>query len=90
MGREFIAQVPGVTMSSLNNEDIAELLNWMLIANSKDQLPEKFTLYTAAEISELRKTPNRDPLKDRVRILDIVAKDYAPLAIELEADGYAY
>ncbi len=89
-GRGYIAQVPGVTMSSLKNDDLAELLNWMLLANSKEQLPASFKPYTTAEVAELRKTPSRDPLAERTEILDDVATQLPILADEIERDGYAY
>ncbi len=89
-GREFIAQVPGVTMSSLDNEELSELLNWMVRAYSEEQLPEQFEPYTSAEIAQLRKTPNPDPLGQRNSILDVVAEGLPVLADEIATDGYAY
>lgn len=89
-GRDFIAQVPGVTMSSLDNEELSELLNWMVRAYSAEQLPDKFIPYTADEIASLRKTPNPDPLGQRNEILDVVAEQLPALADEIAADGYAY
>ena len=89
-GRDFIAQVPGVAMSSLNDDDLAELLNWMLQANSGEQLPDDFMPYSAKEVSVLRKTPNGDPLGQRNGILDAVAEQLPELAAEIETSGYAY
>lgn len=89
-GREFIAQVPGVTMSSLDNEELSELLNWMVRAYSADQLPDEFIPYTANEIESLRRSPRTDPLGERTGILDTVAETLPVLAVEIEADGYAY
>jgi len=89
-GRKFIAQVPGVTMSSLDNEELSELLNWMVRAYSEEQLPRQFMPYTSDEIEQLRKTPNPDPLGQRNSILDMVAEGLPELAEEIATDGYAY
>ncbi len=89
-GRDFIAQVPGVTMSSLNNADLSELLNWLVKAYSADQLPEAFVPYSAKEIASLRQSPNNDPLSERIEILDAVAETLPVLATEIETHGYAY
>ena len=89
-GRKFIAQVPGVTMSSLDDEELTELLNWLVRAYSEEQLPSQFVPYTSEEIAELRKTPNLDPLGKRNSILDLVAKGLPVLADEIATSGYAY
>lgn len=54
-GREFLVQVPGSANSSLNDADLAELLNWMLASMSFEQLPVDFNAYTESEVTELRR-----------------------------------
>ena len=54
-GREFLIQVPGSAYSSLASDQLAELLNWMLLRLSADEVPENFKHYTANEVNELRK-----------------------------------
>jgi cytochrome c553 len=58
-GREYLARVPGVATSPLNDADLAELLNWMLWRFDPEHMPADFRVYGAAEVGELRKRPLR-------------------------------
>jgi mono/diheme cytochrome c family protein len=58
-GREYLARVPGVATSALSNEDLAEVLNWLLWRFDKDNLPSNFQPFSAAEVGELRTRPLR-------------------------------
>jgi hypothetical protein len=58
-GREYLVRVPGVAASPLRNDDLAEVLNWMLWRFDKDDLPSTFKPYTASEIAQLRTRPLR-------------------------------
>jgi cytochrome c553 len=58
-GREYLGRVPGVATSSLSNDDLAELINWMLWRFDKEDLPRTFQPFTAAEIGRLRASPLR-------------------------------
>lgn len=59
-GREYLVQVPGSANASVNDAQLAELLNWMLPSISADQLPKNFKPYTEAEIKALRYSPEED------------------------------
>ena len=56
-GREFIAQVPGVANAPISNEELAGVMNWMLLNFSAKELPTPFKPYSADEVGELRKAP---------------------------------
>jgi mono/diheme cytochrome c family protein len=56
-GRAYLAQVPGVAMSAVSDDDLAQMLNWLLKTYSAAQLPPGFKDYTGAEVSELRRNP---------------------------------
>ena len=58
-GREYLGRVPGVATSPLSNDDLAEVLNWMLWRFDAPHIPADFTPYTAAEIGALRTQPLR-------------------------------
>jgi hypothetical protein len=58
-GREYLGRVPGVATSPLSNEDLSEVMNWMLWRFDKEHLPANFQPYTAAEIGRLRGAPLR-------------------------------
>ena len=72
-GREFVVQVPGVATAQLADEEIAELLNWLLVRYSEQQLPENYVPYTAAEVGALRRTPVSDPAERRRELLRGIA-----------------
>lgn len=56
-GREYLVRVPGSANAYLNDEELAEVLNWMIKEFSEDSIPEKWQPYTSAEISSYRKRP---------------------------------
>src|SRR5579864_8747019 len=53
-GRAYLAEVPGVSAAPLSDDEIARVLNWMLLTFSRPQLPAPFIPYTAAEIHDCR------------------------------------
>jgi len=53
-GREYLARVPGVAISPIPDDELADLLNWMLLRFACDDLPADFKSYGTAEISALR------------------------------------
>ena len=53
-GRKYLVQVPNVALNPSSDQDIAEMLNWVLTTYSRPQLPADFEPYTAAEVAALR------------------------------------
>lgn len=86
-GREFIVQVPGAATANLDDKELAELMNWMLVTYSADQLPDEFEPYTADEIAALRPDLEPDPEATRQVILRDIAEDLPALAAKLESSG---
>jgi len=76
-GRAYLVQVPGVANSPLNDQQIADVLNWMLETFSKSELPKDFKPYTLDDIRTYRPHPILN-VKDARR--DLVKK--------LAASGY--
>lgn len=74
-GRAYLAEVPGVASSPLSDDEVARVLNWMLLTFSRPQLPRPFVPYTAAEIHGCRKhklvdvTDTRRALADRLKAM---------------------
>jgi mono/diheme cytochrome c family protein len=68
-GRAYIVEVPGVSMSSLNDAQIALVMNWVLQNFSKRNLRD-FSPYTAEEIHRYRATRLSDLAKTRRALLD--------------------
>jgi hypothetical protein len=50
-------QVPGSANAPVADAALADLLNWMLLTFSPNELPENFAPYTEAEVAALRKNP---------------------------------
>lgn len=71
-GREFLIQVPGASQALLNDEELAELTNWMIKSFDPSSVTESFSPYTASEVHELRKvkvldfTGTRDALVAKI------------------------
>ena len=78
-GRQFIIRVPGVASASLPNDELAELMNWILTTYSADELPVEFRPYTAEELAAQRLNIVADPSTRRVEILHRIAKDLPAL-----------
>ena len=53
-GRSYLVQVPNVALNPSSDQDIADVLNWVLLTFSREQLPSDFQPYTATEVSTLR------------------------------------
>ena len=83
-GREFLIRVPGVATSSLADDQLTELMNWLLLTYSAGQLPEPFVPFSVAEVAALRPDLEADPEKTRMRILRQIARGLPSLAVELE------
>ncbi len=84
-GRDFVIRVPGVSLAQLPDDEIAELMNWLINAYSAEQRPDEFVPYTESEVNALRKSPEADPLATRLRILEAIAAEQPDLAQELTA-----
>jgi hypothetical protein len=72
-GRAFIIQVPGVATSALPDDQLTELMNWMLVYFSAEQIPDDFDPYTLAEVAALRRHPVADPVGRRAEVLAAIA-----------------
>ena len=83
-GREFVVEVPGVSTANLNDEQLTELVNWLLLTYSAGQLPADFVPYSTDEVAELRRRPEQDPEMRRAEILERLAADLPALRTELE------
>lgn len=56
-GRDYLVRVPGSAGSTLNNKQLAEVLNWMILEFGEDSIPKNFQPYTATEVAQLRQEP---------------------------------
>ncbi len=86
-GREFVIRVPGVATSSLPDDKLTEMMNWLLLTYSSEQLPEPFVPFSVAEVAALRPDLETNPEKTRMRILRQIAQELPSLAVELEQEN---
>ena len=68
-GREFIVQVPGAASAPISDRELADVMNWMLLNFSRNELPDPFEPYSAEEIGKLREEPLIDILQRREELL---------------------
>lgn len=54
-GRAYLVQVPGVALSTLDDAQVADVMNWLLRNYSGEQLAPDFTPYTRDEVAALRR-----------------------------------
>ncbi|MDH3643047.1 MAG: hypothetical protein OES38_13180, partial [Gammaproteobacteria bacterium] len=73
-GREFLVQVPGSANAALDDAALAELLNWMLLTMSPNELPRPWQRYTAQEVGALRAEPLREVETVRAELVMRIAQ----------------
>lgn len=69
-GREFLVQVPGSSSAPMDDETLAQVLNWMLMTYSKKQLPKDYQPYSAEEVAKLRQHPRVEVEQYRAKLLE--------------------
>lgn len=68
-GRAFLIQVPGTSQARLNDAEIAELLNWMVVRFSRNEMPAEFTPYSRDEVTRVRAVKLNDVMGTRREIV---------------------
>lgn len=77
-GRRYLMQVPNVALNPSSDGDIAGMMNWLLGAVSREQLPSDFEPYSAEEVGRLRKIRIDAPAERRRVIDELVAAKQIP------------
>jgi mono/diheme cytochrome c family protein len=72
-GREYLVRVPGSATSALGNEELAEVLNWILENFSGDSLDRSYQPYSATEVGQLRQDPLNEVAQYRAQLLTEIA-----------------
>lgn len=68
-GREYVMRVPGASNSSLSDQELADVLNWLLLTMNRTALPKDFKPYTAAEIAAHRRPALTDVATGRAGLV---------------------
>ncbi len=74
-GREFIVQVPGAANAPINDQELTDVLNWMLVEFSEPQIPDNFVPYTAEEVGALRRRPLIDVNGTREQLIEKIQNE---------------
>ena len=56
-GREYLVKVPGSAYSTMTDEQLAEVLNWILISFAEKSLSEDWKPFQATEVAVYRRKP---------------------------------
>lgn len=67
-GRDYIMRVPGALQSRLDSQQLADVLNWILLEFNADTLPVDFRPYSAGDVAAARQQILADPVKLRASL----------------------
>ncbi len=83
-GREFLIRVPGASLSALSNQQLAELINWMLKDDgiAGGSAPKDFKPYTGKEVAAHRNVMIKDLHGYRLNLIEQIRD----LGIEIPED----
>ena len=69
-GREYLVQIPGAATAPVSDGELAAIINYMLLAFSRETLPADFEPFSESEVKRLRPHWLSDPEPVRRRLLD--------------------
>lgn len=73
-GREYLVRVPGSATSALDDEQLAEVLNWILLEFAGDSMAPDYRQYTSTEVGQLRQAPLNEVVQYREQLLVEIAR----------------
>ena len=68
-GRRFMVQVPGAALSPLSDQELAQVLSWMVRNLAREPAPPGFSDFSASEVARYRGAPLVDVSVARARVL---------------------
>lgn len=87
-GRSYIVQVPGSAQSMLSNQDLTDVLNWIVRTMDPEHLPANFVPYQVDEVAALRKNPLSAPsIRQTQALLQMSALNTAAAKVSNPAAG---
>jgi mono/diheme cytochrome c family protein len=92
-GREYLVRLPNVAFYTASNEELAEMLNYMVFTFGGAGVPASAKPYTAVEVARLRKAPlNEVSLVDYRNALveDLIAHHGAPGSLRVYSSSDSY
>ncbi len=73
-GREYLVRVPGSATSALDDEQLAEVLNWIIQEFAGDSAADGYQRYTPLEVARLRQEPLNEVEQYRTQLLVDIAR----------------
>ncbi len=73
-GRDYLVRVPGSATSALSDEQLAEVLNWILENFAGDSLSPDYVAYTSDEVGRVRRQPLNEVEDYRAELLVEIAR----------------
>lgn len=70
VAREYLVRVPGSASAPLNDEQLAEVLNWMIIELGGKSVPTEMQYFTTKEVGELRQAPLFEVVEYREKLVE--------------------
>lgn len=78
-GRKYLVQVPGASGSPIDDEDLAEITNWMIYTFNPEAVTAHFQPYTADEVAKWRHAWQGNIVKRRQALIEALkARDDYP------------
>jgi hypothetical protein len=78
-GRNYLLRVPGASNSALSDALLAAVLNWLAQQYNSEELSADVPMFTAAEVTAVRRTPLVSVLATRREVVrDLAATGAAP------------
>jgi mono/diheme cytochrome c family protein len=90
-GRDFIVQLPDVAFAGISDQELADVLNFMMFQLGGASTPKGATPYSAAEVKQLREnTPLRTGVRARRQavVTELVKSCGADSALAQPEPGY--
>lgn len=71
-GREYLVRVPGVALSSLSDQELTDVLNWVLRTFGPADAIARNQLYALDEVAQLRQQPMTEVSQTRAALLLLI------------------
>lgn len=83
-GRAYLMQVPGTAYSVLDDQDLSEVMNWVVEHYAGPSAPKDWQPYTREETAHYRKTPLSQVLSYRAQLLERIACRQDPASTQCD------
>jgi hypothetical protein len=76
-GREYLARVPGVASAPLSDQELTDVLNWVLRTFGPADAIARNQLYTVEEVARLRQQPMTEVSRTRAALVQLLEQGAA-------------